>query len=920
MPALRLPPPGVAAGTCAATAARPREGGPDVTVVRSHAAGTGPATGPSPTDLVQHVGRLLADRPADAASWRLADREFWCAATPVGTSVPAQGWKIHVSATPTSAAGVLTRAVPVLREHGTAFKFTRDVAGVRWLTGRDCDRALAGKFLTVYPADDDTFVAVIERLHDAVGDLPAPRILSDRPYAPGSSVHYRYGGFSGAGELDADGVYRYLLFRPDGSTVEDRRSAWFDVPDWAPCPLDPPPQAEAAGGVLLGDRYAVRVAFRHSAKGGVYLATDTREGGEVVVKHARAYTELDGSGRDARDLLRNENRALRALADLAPVPRSLGVFEQDGDVFLAEERLAGTPLRSWVHHASRADAGVPLAAAWPVAAALATAVRAVHGAGYALRDLSPSNVLVTADHAVQLVDLELATPFGDSARRSGTPAYQAPEHRTGGERAPATAAEDLYSLGGLLFLLATGCDPLLPDDEPRGVRTEARLASWLDLVATAGGTAAALRPVAHGLLTDEPQQRWHLDRVTEFLAAPPAGRPVTRARGATVTPQRLLADGVDHLLATHTPGRSRLWPSGAFGRQTDAGNVQHGAAGVLAALTRVAPHADVLDVVRSTAHWLLARRPADAPLPGLYFGRAGVAWAVADAGVLLADAELVGAAADHVRELPLEWPNPDVAHGLAGACLAHQHLAAVTDDAGLRERADHYADALLQRAAEDEHGPYWQIPAGFDSRLEGARHHGFAHGTAGIGYALLANGRDADFELAVRAGDALCRVAEVDEHGAAWWPVGPAEPTKLPHWCSGSSGVGSFLLRLYARTGEQRFADLARAAAVAVHRARWQSSPVACHGLAGDGEFLLDAAELLVDPTYHEWAADLADCLAVRHCTRAGRLVVADETGHEVVADFQVGLAGVLSFLARLLHGGPRPFLVDHADEEVPRC
>src|SRR5690606_39002971 len=198
----------------------------------------------------------------------------------------------------------------------------------------------------------------------------------------------------------------------------------------------------------------------------------------------------------------------------------------------------------------------------------------------------------------------------------------------------------------------------------------------------------------------------------------------------------------------------------------------------------------------------------------------------------------------------------------------------------------------------------------FASVLAGAHHHGFAHGTAGVGYALLAHGRDEDVELATRAGHALCAAAETDEHGAAWWPVGPEDPTRLPHWCSGSSGIGTFLLRLYARTGEQRFADVADAAAVAVHRSRWRSSPAACHGLAGDGQFLLDAAELLVDPTYHEWAADLADCLAVRHCRRDGLLLTADETGRDVVADYQVGTAGVVAFLARLLHGGSRMFML----------
>lgn len=875
-------------------------------------------------ELASHTRELLA---AEGDAWHLESHEVWCTAIPRDHALAAQGWKIHVSATPASVHDVLDGAVPVLRRHAVAFKVARDLDAVRWLTGRDCDRALAGKILTVYPADDTAFAAVAADLHETVGTLPGPRILSDRPYAPGSSVHYRYGGFRGDGQLDDDGVYRHLLTAPDGSATADRREAWFSAPSWAPDPVTAaePESSDSGGGaaVLLGDRYVVRGALRHSAKGGVYLARDERTGADVVVKHARAHAEVDSTGHDARDLLRNEAHVLDSLAGVAPVPRSLGLFEQDGDVFLAQERVAGRPLRSWVHELAAARPGVPQVSAWPVARALTAAVAAVHDAGLVLRDLSPTNVLVDDDGVVHLVDLELATPVGTIARRSGTPAYQAPEHHTGADRVTATAAEDLYSLGCLLFLIATGCDPLLPADDGAGRRPLGdRLAGWLDLVAPHGDTAAAAGPAIRGLVDGRPAHRWALSDVESFLVAlqDDEARPAANAASGVALPHPalLLSDGLAYLRDSMTPDRARLWPTGSFGGQTDAGNVQHGAAGVVvtlaAALPHAADHAAATRALTTAASWLTRQVPPRhprRPLPGLYFGRAGVAWALADAGDALGDDAFVDAAVQRLLRLPMTWPNPDVAHGLAGACLAHVRLAGRTGDQRLARRADTYADALAAAAGEDELGPYWRIPADSDSVLAGKQHHGFAHGAAGIGYALLANGRDADVRLAVRTGDALCGAAQVDGDGAAWWPVGPQEPTRLPHWCSGSSGIGTFLLRLYATTGEQRFADHAIAAATAVHRSRWQSSPAACHGLAGDGQFLLDAADVLVDPTYHALAADLATCLAARHCVRGGRVLVPDESGRDVVADHQVGVAGVVAFLTRLLHGGPRPLMID---------
>jgi hypothetical protein len=123
--------------------------------------------------------------------------------------------------------------------------------------------------------------------------------------------------------------------------------------------------------------------------------------------------------------------------------------------------------------------------------------------------------------------------------------------------------------------------------------------------------------------------------------------------------------------------------------------------------------------------------------------------------------------------------------------------------------------------------------------------------------------------------------------------------------CNGSSGVGTFLLRYFAATGDGVARELAEAAAVAVRCANWTSHPVWCHGLASDGDFLLDCADVLAQPRYRDWAVDTAAVLATRAVPRGGRLLTPDEGG-EVVAAFGNGYAGPLSFLLRLRHGGDR--------------
>jgi len=271
-------------------------------------------------------------------------------------------------------------------------------------------------------------------------------------------------------------------------------------------------------------------------------------------------------------------------------------------------------------------------------------------------------------------------------------------------------------------------------------------------------------------------------------------------------------------------------------------------------------------------------------------------------------------------ELPVTWPNPDVTHGAAGAGLTHLHLWQASGDAGLGRRLLECADGLVASATRGatatDRGVLWTVPDSFDSRFAGTTHYGFAHGLAGIAWFLLAaglaTGRRDCVELAGEAGETLAAAAQV-AGGAAWWRARPGDPpgSRLVHWCHGAAGVGTFLARLAHATGEARPRELAELAAVAVRRARWQCSPAACHGLAGNGEFLLDLAVTLEEPRYRTWAEEQAAAILAQHAVHDGRMVVPDDTGAGVAADYGGGLAGVLAFLLRLRHGGPRLWMAD---------
>ena len=204
--------------------------------------------------------------------------------------------------------------------------------------------------------------------------------------------------------------------------------------------------------------------------GEVYRARDLRLGREVALK------VLPGEVADSPDRLARFEREARTVASLNhPNIVVLYSFENvDGTHFLTMELIEGQSLD---RHVLRE--GLPISRVLELGIALADALTAAHEKGVVHRDLKPANVMLTTEGRVKVLDFGLAksaepkpaldttqaptmtTPLSVPGQVLGTMPYMAPEQVRG---ETADARSDLFSLGIMLYELATGRRPFTGDD------------------------------------------------------------------------------------------------------------------------------------------------------------------------------------------------------------------------------------------------------------------------------------------------------------------------------------------------------------------------------------------------------------------------------------------------------------------------
>ena len=201
--------------------------------------------------------------------------------------------------------------------------------------------------------------------------------------------------------------------------------------------------------------YRILAELGRGGMGVVYRAEDQRLKRTVALK-----VVLSGAHSGAEERLRFQTE-VEAAARLQH-PNIVAVYEvgeDDGKPFMAMEFWPGGSLQDLVEDQPQE----PREAAAMVIA-IADALHHAHLAGIVHRDIKPANILMTKDRVPKIADFGLAKKLDseDSSTRTGaimgSIGYMPPEQASGKTR-EATPANDIYSLGALLYKLLTGRPP-----------------------------------------------------------------------------------------------------------------------------------------------------------------------------------------------------------------------------------------------------------------------------------------------------------------------------------------------------------------------------------------------------------------------------------------------------------------------------
>ncbi|NDI85486.1 class III lanthionine synthetase LanKC [Undibacterium crateris] len=846
--------------------------------------------------------------------WRLKQEYFWTYAIPPIHKQMIQGWKIHISATPESALRILNKVIPVLVKFGLDFKFASDVSILRDLLSKNCARQLSGKFITIYPKSVSSFKEALENLHSILEDEVGPYILSDRQYKNSKVIFYRYGGFQSLTELNVDGSKKHCILNDSFQYVEDVRSASFCLPDFINDDLIedvPKNDSEIKEDYLFGSKYKISAVIKHSNAGGVYLAEDFFSKQTTLIKEARPFIGINKFGTDAVKRLKKEFRILTKVSGQGIAPEPYGLFQEWDHYFLAQEFLEGVDLRSFsmqAHPFLKVETSVKAMKIWlenfvKISIQLIEKTILLHKNNIVFGDISLNNVIVNKESLdIKFIDFEGAYEAGvDEPINMFTPGFGSLSRA---DRETIGVADDYFALGSAMLAM------LAPNFHLIEIKDDFVECFLAELQRDIGLPRSIAECIMHLYSSDCMDLDYPLQklRATTFNQV----HECKNESSTSATIVEYCTRVIDELFEYKSnvidmTADARLFPVGANLNYPLALN--NGMLGIAYAWKKIKS-----EIPQEFEMWIQKKLNVNCDLPGLLNGNTGVAWILAELGNKTAACSALRAASEN----RLLFQKMNLGYGAAGYGLCNLMFWRKYNDDLYLDEAKKIADYICEIKISDERGCTWEDI----NSIDGAGI-GLYEGSSGIALFLLYMYCACLNETYLKVGAAALNFDishQVSTKGAISFPRRSSKKSKIiyPYLAYGTAGIASVALRYYAVTQHQQYLQCVNDFKSGISH-KYTIGAGLFLGLAGLGNYMLDAYQFLGDSSYLTLAYRVCDGIRLFEISKEkDQIYFPMLIDNKANTDYSDGSSGIALFLNRLLtNGGNFNFMMDDLVHEV---
>lgn len=853
---------------------------------------------PNENDFLDVVKKIV---PSD---WKFHRNNYWFGVEIPEhgkDSIPIQGWKIHISSSTTNAADILKAVIPILVEDRVSFKFSLDEKILTLMNSKRFGRQGSGKFITIYPFDDEYFKVLIEKLYLATKSFEGSYILSDKRYKDSKVVFYRYGGFASTLNINVNGNKERNLLSPDGSAVPDERVPYFRIPEWTKDPFEESPktttkseETEPSQLTLKDGRYIVKAALAHSNAGGVYIAEDTTTSQEVVIKEARPHVyAIDTSVK----LLEKEYRLLNLLADTGFVPKPIDFFRDWEHTFMVSEKLSGITLANFrVTQTVTTKTNPTLEDTQnfynvfrKVFLQFAQYLKTIHERNIVFTDISPNNVIINPETLeVKLIDLEGAFEIGvDKSVRLFTPGFMAPNQAMG---EAVDFHSDWFGFGATMHNFLAGINQLF------ALNPKIRFIYGKSVIEDIGFPEEIYHLII-GLLEKNPEDRPTYEKIVETLEKDVELRePAIRVDKESIDKEAeaILASICNYILSKADFSRpDRLFPADKEIFSTNPLSIAYGAVGTAYSIKKIQQNVpeEVLD-------WILARNKNPFLYPtGLYAGLSGIAWGMLELDLVSESKDVLQSTFEH----PLLYKAANLGYGISGWGLTNLKFFHHLQDELFLQKAIEAGKFIIANISENEQGCFW------DEEKTGENIHlGYLLGGSGISlfllYLYLASKKEEFLDVGKRVLDfELNNSSKNSEGGRSWKKIVGQGRIVYPYFGEGSAGVGKAVIRYQRLLNEEKYLEALDDIFIDCNR-KYSIWTGLVSGLTGLGDFNLDLYKLTKDQKHLDGAYRTASGILLCKIEKEEGIAYAGNGLERISCDYATGSAGVGRFFHRLLN------------------